>query len=73
MAKHEKRTRPDGDQGQSVLNGPEHIEGVPGQKRSKQSSRKREDCDSVLDAPECIDGVDSATRESGQKTGSRNA
>jgi hypothetical protein len=67
MAKHEKRTRPDGDQGHSVLDGPENIEGVSGQKRNKQASRKRDDCDSVLDAPDCIDGVDSATRESGQK------
>ncbi|MBM3545017.1 MAG: hypothetical protein FJX44_11045 [Alphaproteobacteria bacterium] len=64
MAKHEKRTRPDGDQGHSVLDGPEYIEGVPGQKRTKQASRKRDDCDSVLDAPECIDGVDKDARES---------
>jgi hypothetical protein len=63
MAKHEKRTRPGGEQGHSVLDGPEYIEGVPGQKTAKHSARKREDCDSVLDAPECIDGVDSDARE----------
>jgi len=67
MAKHQKRTRSGGGQGHSVLDGPEYIEGVPGQKTAKTTSRKREDCDSVLDAPECIDGVEDKPRKSAQE------